>query len=176
MWGLRCVCVCGVCTVCILWCIYSIVCVVLVQCVWCVCIVCVYKLCVYLQRHTVGRFPVTLSTGLVLGNGTGMEGRGGHSHCAHFSVLWVPISNSCANVMISESCLSFHARPLERKWCNFYLNSNTSDLFLVNLIWRQHLILQSLPPAPPPNPGPMAEAFPIKGVIVRDIHFIKFCM
>lgn len=117
-------------------------------CVWCLCIVCVYKLCVYLQSHTVGRFPVTLSTGLVLRNGTGMEGRGGHSHCAHFSVLWVPISNSCADVLISESCLSFHARPLERKWCNFYSNSNTSNLFLANLIWRQRLILQSLPHPP----------------------------
>ena len=53
------------------------------------------------------------------------------SHCALFRVLWV---------LSSESCPSFHARPLNRKWCDFYSNSSTRDLFLQRLsVWFCHL-------------------------------------
>ena len=147
------VCVCSVCGVYIVWCVHSMadVC---VQRVWCrhgvvlhmVCVHDVHVQCVNLHRHTLGRAPTAglAESACVIGLAW-QEGRRERSSFPldTFSVLWIFIIDSCTDVLISESCFSFPARPFKRKWCNFYSNSSTRDLFLRNLIWGQCLILQS---------------------------------
>lgn len=136
-----------------------------VQCVWgcgvCVCSMgvrcggCAYSVCwgcamrreciqrVHLHRRTFGRSPSQAAEPACVKGSEGEEGRR-PLHRTLFNVLWIFLTASCTDVLISASRFSFHARPWERKWCDFSSNSNTRELFLRSLFWGQCLVLQSL--------------------------------
>lgn len=146
---------CSVCGVGMVWC-----------CTWCMCMM--YVCSVWPCTDTLGRARTAglAESASVIGLAW-KEGRRERSSFPldTFSVLWIFIIDSCTDVLISESCFSFPARPFKRKWCNFYSNSSTRDLFLRNLIWGQCLILQS--------PLPSVRDVPNKGTDCQRHLFPK---
>lgn len=161
-------CVCVMCyVVCVCVCTWCVMCVVYIWWVWqCVErrgveVVCVRYVCVPAQTH-IWKVPHHMSwqDGPSV---MAMKKERVHCHCTYFSVLWV-IADSCPDALMSESCSSFPAGPLKKKWCNFYSNSSTRDPFLRSLIWGWCYFAIS---------SPILETFLIKCMIVRNIFFMK---
>lgn len=125
--------------VCMVWCVGAcLVCMGCVHGVVCVCEVCARMHICKVSHHRAGR----------VGPATALQWKWGRKELiftVHIAASFEFLLQTPVLMFCSESYFSFHARTLERKWCNFYWNSNTRDLFLRNLIWGQCLILQSLP-------------------------------